>query len=304
MPPIDMFPVRALPEDIERTNLEQLGSKSKFWFEEQGQRVMFKEARPATGEDWAEVVCAELARLLMLPHAKYQLATCGEARGVITPSFIPPGGRLIPGNELIGRVVSDLETARRETIHVHRVSRVMALLAHPVIQLPNGFEAPFDLPRAADVFVGYLLLDALTGNQDRHDENWGVARIERGVHLLPTFDHASSLGRNERDEVRVRRLASKEANAGMEAYVSKARSRFYEGSIDGRRMTTLEAFEAAARLSPKAAAGWIDMVRKIDNDTFRSVLDRVDGGLISEPGREFAGKMLEINRLRLLECEA
>ena len=45
----------------------------------------------------------------------------------------------------------------------------------------------------------YLLLDAVIGNVDRHHENWGILGkdVDGSVkgRLAPTFDHASSLGR-------------------------------------------------------------------------------------------------------------
>lgn len=43
---------------------EQLGSKTKFWFARGTERRLFKEGRAQTGEDWAEKVAAEIARLI------------------------------------------------------------------------------------------------------------------------------------------------------------------------------------------------------------------------------------------------
>jgi hypothetical protein len=45
------------------------------------------------------------------------------------------------------------------------------------------------------------MLDAWIGNGDRHHLNWGLVRnkltpnIIETIHLAPTYDHASSLGR-------------------------------------------------------------------------------------------------------------
>jgi len=49
------------------------------------------------------------------------------------------------------------------------------------------------------VFVGYMLLDAWTANQDRHHENWAAITGAKGVELAPTFDHGSALARNLTD---------------------------------------------------------------------------------------------------------
>jgi len=77
--------------------------------------------------------------------------------------------------------------------------------------------------------VGYLMLDTLIGNQDRHDENWGFVLCldrSRRVTLAPTFDHASSLGRNESEKNRMRRLETKDRGDSVEAYAARTRSVF------------------------------------------------------------------------------
>jgi serine/threonine protein kinase HipA of HipAB toxin-antitoxin module len=52
-----------------------------------------------------------------------------------------------------------------------------------------------EYPSAFAQFTGYLVLDALIGHTDRHEENWGVIEgITGAKRLAPSFDHASSLG--------------------------------------------------------------------------------------------------------------
>lgn len=55
------YQIVGIPEDA-REDTEQLGSKPKFWVLLDGKRWLFKEARPETGEDWAEKIAAEVAR--------------------------------------------------------------------------------------------------------------------------------------------------------------------------------------------------------------------------------------------------
>ena len=81
--------------------LEPLGSKAKFWFRVEGTPTrlgLFKYARTGTGEPWAELIAAELAWLLGLPHANYDLATYvddldevnseRDSAGVVSWSFL------------------------------------------------------------------------------------------------------------------------------------------------------------------------------------------------------------------------
>lgn len=75
-----------------------------------------------------------------------------------------------------------------------------------------------------EVFIGYLILDALIGNTDRHHDNWGVlVTSEDGkfrYHLAPTFDHASSLGRELSREASLRRLETADPRGSVEAYAA------------------------------------------------------------------------------------
>lgn len=80
---------------------EQLGTKEKFWLRLAGERHLFKIGRSGTGENWAEKIAADLAELLGLPHAHYDLAVWKGRRGVISPGIVPENGRLILGNELL-----------------------------------------------------------------------------------------------------------------------------------------------------------------------------------------------------------
>jgi hypothetical protein len=187
-----------------------MGSRPKFWFGRDGARWLFKATRPDQGEDWAEVLAADAAEALGLPHADYQLATFLGQRGVVTPTFQTPGFDLVHGNELLQRVDPTYppEGMRYVRTRRHTLDAVATALGSLGIGLPTGWAAPVDVSRAEEVFAGYLLLDAWIGNTDRHHENWAVlfSRADVTIHLAPTFDHAASLGSHETD-VRARRLS-------------------------------------------------------------------------------------------------
>ena len=68
-----------------RQLVETLGSKPKFWFNEEDKRLLFKADDRGTGEDWAEVIACHLCRLLGLPHVEYELATECDGEIVFFP---------------------------------------------------------------------------------------------------------------------------------------------------------------------------------------------------------------------------
>ncbi len=291
------FPIINVPSDAS-TQLEQLGTKAKFWYwSGDGRRMLFKEGRPGTGENWSEKVCCEIARQLGLPHAEYDLALWRDRMGVASPSLVPEGDRLILGNELLTKFIEKYEA----TASQHTLRRVVAVLHNPSIEVPIGWCRPPEIASAVSVFVGYLLLDALVGNQDRHHENWGlIISMGRGLTLAPTFDHASSLGRNETDENRIERLTTKDKGHSMEAYVARARSGLYETHTSTRSMTTLDAFMEGAKIDTNAGRYWLGQLAALQPHVFREMLDQIPDDWISSAARDFAFTMLEINRHRLI----
>lgn len=297
------YPVKVLPDDAPSL-LEQLGTKEKAWFEQANNgRLLFKQGRPGTGENWAEKVSCEICTALQIPHAFYDLATWRDRRGVVSPSFVPDGFRLVLGNELLARVVKDYDAERRYSSRLHTVRRAMIMTQAVAVPLGTSLPELAQDGDGADIFVAYLMLDALIGNQDRHHENWGFVASTQSVYLAPTFDHASSLGRNETDASRTDRLTTRDAGRSVSAYVAKARSAFYPSTPtgDGRPLTTLDAFLEAARMRPRAAAIWLDRLAGVcEGPAFADAVQSIPPDWASQPARDFALGMLRSNSDRLL----
>jgi len=289
--------------NCEPEQLEQLGTKTKFWYtHENGQRMLFKEGRPGTGENWAEKVCCELCAQLNIPHAQYELAVWKDNRkGITSPSFVPEGCRLILGNELLAKVMDDYDDVRRYRVMQHTVRVVMAVLSSTEINLPIDWEPANQIQDAAGIMVGYLMLDALVSNQDRHHETGACYMQEKGVFFAPTFDHASSLGRNETDNSRIERLQTKDRGRSVEAYVARAKSAFYLFNSSSRPLSALDAFIEAEKFRPEAAQYWLKTLAQLDFACFDAILSQVPDSEITQPARNFACRMLELNRKRLLE---
>ena len=139
------YQVLEVPTDAS-TQLEQLGTKAKFWFwSVTERRMLFKEGRPGTGENWAEKISCEVASLLGLPHAEYELALWRGRQGVVTPSIVPENGRLIHGNELLAKVFDQYDPVARYRDSQHTLRRVVAVLRNP------GIKTPLAWPKLAEV---------------------------------------------------------------------------------------------------------------------------------------------------------
>ena len=310
------FQVIVVPENA-RESVEQMGSKEKFWFTESVLGwSLYKVARSETGEDWSEKIAEQFANLLGLPHARYELAVWHDpddgldTRGVVTPTLVPKGGRLISGNELLVAQVKGYPMAGEVPsyrVRQHTLDNVLGLIGQTQAGLPPGWEAPEGVHDPTDLFLGYLLLDAWTGNTDRHHENWAFIEEETGRpdcapvwYLAPTFDHASCLGRELKDADREERLRSRDARRSVAAYAAKAHSALYGSEVDKRPLTSVEAFRRVASMRPAAGRVWLERLAGVNEDNVTVLFSSLPADRISLVASEFAQTLLRENRKALL----
>ncbi|MCB1935154.1 MAG: HipA domain-containing protein [Nitrosomonas sp.] len=295
----DFYPIIKILDDAPELP-EQQGTKTKYWFHKNEKRFLFKIGRTNTGENWAEKVACELCSLLGLPHAHYELAVWKEEKGVLTESFVPKHGRLIMGNELLAEVHSTYPDQQRYKAQDHTLGRIYSLLSSEEILLPLNWQSPSEnIENAVDVFIGYLLLDVWIANQDRHHENWGIIH-DNGIYLAPTYDHAASMGQNERDGKREELLTTKDQGRSISRYVLKARSAIYLSKSEKKPLLTIDVFQEFAKKRPKSANLWLQRLNDISLDQCQNIFNRVPSTEISEITIKFAMKLLELNKERLL----
>lgn len=120
-PILDVAPVTLIGD-------EQLGTKPKFWFLRDGHEWLFKEARPNTGEDWAEKIAAEVAAQIQVDAANVELAQFRGRRGSASKSFINRNtDNLVHGNELLGRITG-YDRNKRQRQSDHTLENIMAAI--------------------------------------------------------------------------------------------------------------------------------------------------------------------------------
>lgn len=305
-----MFPIHQIPPGSALSS-EPLGTKFKFWFQDPDFGLtLFKEGRPGTGENWAERIACELAELLDLPHARYEFAQYEGKDGVLSRSLVERGARIIHGNELLSAQITDYgqDDLPRYRNTNHTLRRVVAYLraSSDLVGAPYGWTQTPALRTAIDFFIGYLMLDAWIGNQDRHDENWGLLKTSEGnLFLAPSFDHGSSMARNLTDEDRTLRLNTKDQPRHISTFVTTAKSGFFPHSIEKQKkaILTLDAFIQSANYSPSAAVAWQERLAAIDEKVIRNVVDKVPECWMTEPSRMFTCELLRLNRERILAAK-
>ena len=294
-------------------DLEQLGTKEKFWFlfaPEQSLKWLFKFSRENTGEHWSEKVAEQLCELLQIPHVEYDLARCNGRLGVISPNAIDDVERMVMGNEVLHNhspkeyPIPEQETEKYVRVKEHTVSRVLGCLDRSGV-LPPKTDFDIDELNAGDVFCGYLILDALISNQDRHHENWAIiVNNETGERFLcPTYDHAASLGRELLDDEREERLNTRDKNRKVDQFICKARSELFNLKTDKKPLLTIDAFYNAVDKRDKARVHWVSRLKEVREEEIRKIFLNIPDSVITETAKEFAIQMVLGNMNRILEDE-
>ena len=289
----DQYPVIEVRPEWGLGN-EDMGTKRKFWYRAPSQdtRWLFKYPQPNTGQYWAEKIAAEIARLIDVPHARVELAIYEGDRGSVTESFVRSRQEMIHGNQLLTDAVTGYNPERTFHQSSHTIGNIRTALEHVC-------KDPAAKREAKTRLAEYLVLDALIGNTDRHHENWGMLRErdgERWRHVVaPSFDHASSLGRELRDPRRS--LLLNENRVGT--YVERGPGAIFWSEEARRGPSPLQLVRYAAKRYADSFRPVLRKTGELDRNALRAVVCRVPDDWMSPSAAEFAVEMMTYSQNQL-----
>lgn len=279
-----------------------MGSKKKFWYRysAEGQVAskveesmwLFKFPQPGTGQHWAEKIAAQVASTLRIPHARVELADYEGNRGSVTESFARGGRSLYHGNQVLERVVQGYEAGKRFRQSNHTLNNIWQAV-------DKTFVAEEAARSARRRMAEYMVLDAVIGNTDRHHENWGILRKRAGDRwrglVAPSFDHASSLGRELSDERREKLLTENRVGA----YAERGRGAIYWSEGDRRGLSPLELVRQGTTRYPALFRPALSKLARLNDDLVADLVNRVPPCWMTSSSRMFVCAMMFYTREEL-----
>ena len=261
-----------------------MGSKEKFWYRPPGNNDsdwLFKYPRAETGEHWAEKIASDVARLLDILHARVELAVFSDTQGSATESFVQEGRELVHGNQMLEWFIGGYEAGKKFGQSSHTLKNIWQVM-------DEVFVDPEAKTQGKLCIAEYLVLDAVIGNTDRHHENWGILRRRQGSRWLglvaPSFDHASSLGRELLDERRNLLLAENR----VVDYVEKGHGGIYWSEDDQHGPSPLALVRRANSEYPDLFRPALEKSRNLCQRAVSELVDRVPSDWMSPYARKFA----------------
>ena len=289
------------PIDISQWELredEPQGKNEKSWYRDPrtGHVWLFKPAarrpgQPPDGREWAEKIAELLAVELDVPVAPVEFAVLDGVLGTICENANPGSNPIQSGSALL--------TSRNPSFD----PRAKDSAGHSAREIQNalrGIEPPlsFSGPRALtsyDVFCGYLVLDALIANQDRHSQNWSVVSVDGRRHLMESYDHGSSLSAGHKD---TKRQVMTDSESAFQGFLQRGRATRFES---GRHTTLREYARMALDLgTPGALEYWLDKVDALTPDIIAGVVSRTHG--MTGVASTFVVKLLVAEREGLIDA--
>jgi hypothetical protein len=206
------------------------------------------------------------------------------------------GFDLIHGSEVLAGRVLGYKRLKRWRQSNHSIKNI-------ITAVENTFPVRQRIPQLRTL-AGFIVLDALICNTDRHHDNWALLRGPgpRGktVHsIAPSFDHASSLGRELRDERRKSMLA----RDTVERYAFKGHGGIYWQEADEKGENPLLLALKAAREYPNYFKPWLARVRELQPEDYCGIIERVPVEWMSVEAKQFCAKLISVTIARLRTVE-
>ena len=253
-----------------------------------------------TGMHWSEKVAYELSREFKILSPRVELAMLNGNIGSITENFAHEGYTLYHGNQVLANTQPEYDADKRHHQNDHKMSSIMEAI-EDIFSNKSAGEA------AKQKFVDYLIFDALICNVDRHHENWGFLRklTPEGDYkgrLAPSYDHASSLGRelvdkhDDNPNKRSRYSLLKDPE-GVKRYALAGHGPIYVEGVGKKGRSPIKLVERCFEFE-EFCDYFTESLHKLDHlnvEKFQSIVAKIPDAYMSPLAKEFVNKLLCVN---------
>lgn len=267
----EVFPIGARDK-----SLRVCPSPAPFDFCLEGHRYLFKEAIKSVksrgqprypDQYWAEAIAFRIGRMmgLTLPPVFVAIDSSRNEPGTINEWFMGyPGGsdeRYSAGGDFMQRLIPGYD---REKGRAHNLETI--------IRLSRALAFQHDLTEDWRLYWGLCLcFDALIGNTDRHQENWGLIWTEeaRKARFSPYFDNGTSLG-HELKPVKMHRM-TRDSNE-LEGYLRRGKHQMRWTLESPQRIPLIDGVSRYCELFPGVRSILMERLYGLCEDGLKSML--------------------------------
>lgn len=145
-------------------------------------------------------------------------------------------------------------------------------------------------------FLSIIVFDALIGEQDRHEENWGIITKNGEYKISPLYDNSCNLLREFYNEKMAERFYKGEKS--FDAYVRRSKTLIYKE--DGKQYKHFELIEYLYQLYPDKIREEIKKLDKLSDKEIENIVTRIPDNIIKNQHKEYIIKYVKERKIRLL----
>lgn len=128
-------------------------------------------------------------------------------------------------------------------------------------------------------FIKIMIFDALVGEQDRHEENWGIQRINDQYKISPLYDNGCNLLRNFKDIIYADQYYSKRKS--FDSYINKSKTIVYKDD-NKKQYKHFELINYLYTKFPQVVFDEICKLKKLNEKIINEIVNRVPDDLLTD----------------------
>ena len=272
------YPIRKSNKDLKFLDLSYnnilKGSRTKRIVKDKnGNFAIFKYEMDAYNEVCSEKLSYEIAKVLGYECARIELAIDDDCKvGVLNYLFID----LLNNNEQHIDAVSYLNIYNQRREEYYKLSNIK-------IRLDNLNKDFFNS------FIKILVFDALVGERDRHEENWGIISKNNKSEIAPLYDNGCNLLREFKNE----KFANKfyDGIKDFDKYILRSKTAIYKENSK-KRYKHFELINYLNEHYHSDTQKELKNLKKLTDDKIVEIVDMLPDSIITEKHKEYIIKYL------------
>ena len=255
--------------------VRDLKDSSKAFFKYQGDNYI-------TSELCSEKICYEIAKVLDYDCAKIELAKDENGEiGVLNYIFIKEG---ISSHTDIGTYLNPNGRPQKD---FYTLDNIKVFLDSINMNLWFGF-------------IKIMIFDALVGEQDRHEENWGISYYDGEYRISPLYDNGCNLLDKFKDESYAKKFYDNEEK--FDQFINRSHAQIRKADSDEK----YRHFELIKKLNEEykdVVQNELKKLEKLNDKTIKRIVDKVPDEMLTEKHKEYIIKYLKKRRDILLSIK-
>lgn len=274
------YPIKLQKKDFKFINTNQTakGTRTKrFIIDSHGKRAFFKyEVKDRNlSEACSEKMAYEIAKILNIPCAKIELARDSNGElGVLNYFFVDN-----KNTEHVDAIayINNENTSRPSFYTISNIKYILDSIDHSLFKS----------------FIRMQIFDALIGEQDRHEENWGILYTGKSYIFSPLYDNGDSLLNFFKDDT----IADNYYNGikSFDSYINNSKTFIYKEGTQKR----YKHFELIKELNNKyhdIVQNELRMLENLTDKKIEIVVNQIPDALLTKKHKTYIIEYLKRRR--------